>query len=126
MAKLEPYRNKMEGIAFGTPTINTLRHAAALTGGNSGWHSGPLWLGALLAEPFSGTAAATLAALPFAGLGLKKLAGKLTDNKVDALKNKIGGNAVGLPPLPSHMMNTLRARALMATLATNGASTGQQ
>lgn len=119
MAKLAPYRSDMESIVQGGPVLNTLRRAASLTGGNGGWHTGPYWLGALLAEPFSGTAATALAAMPFVGMGLKKLEGKLAQNKVDALRAKIAANARGVPQPPAPN-SPWPARTLIGALATNG------
>lgn len=118
MNRLQAFRPDLEQVVQGTSGLNALRKAASLTGGVGGWHSGPWWLGALLAEPFSGTASASMAAMPFAGMALKKLETKLTQNKLDALRAKIATNAQGLPPLPVPN-STWPTRVLTGTLAAN-------
>jgi hypothetical protein len=98
-----------------TLPLNALRKVANLAGGAGGFHSGPYWLMALLAEPYSGAAATALAATPFVGLGLKRLEAARTLAKVNALRQKIGANAPGVTqPTPT---NPLLARALITSLA---------
>jgi hypothetical protein len=52
------------------------------------------------------------------GAVLRKLAARSTNNRIDALKSKIAGNAQGLAPQQSPM-NQMITRALIASLAAN-------
>jgi hypothetical protein len=119
MSKLQAYRSDMEKVAQGTLGLNALRKAANLTGGTGGWHSGPWWLGALLAEPVSGTLATTMAAMPFVGMGLKRLETAKTIARVNALKARIAANAQGIAPqMP--LRSPWPARVIPSAIATNG------
>jgi hypothetical protein len=117
MRKLGPYQPDISKIARGTALTNTLRGVTKATGSN--WHSSPQWLAALLAADLGagGAISTGIAALPFAGIGLKKWQGVLEKKRVDALKSRIGANAPGLPP-PAAPWNPLPARALIGALAT--------
>jgi hypothetical protein len=115
MSRLSQYQPDMQKIAEGTLGMNALRKVANLTGGSGGWHSGPWWLGALLAEPVSGAAATAMAAMPFVGMGLKKIEAARTLAKVNALRQKIASNAPGVPQPATN--NPLLTRALITSLA---------
>jgi hypothetical protein len=119
MRRLEPYRSDMEKIAQGTLGLNALHKVAHLAGGTGGWHSGPWWLGALLAEPVSGAAAIAMAAMPFAGMGLKKLEAGRTLAKTAELRAKIAQQARGLPQPVAN--NPWPSRALITALNANRA-----
>lgn len=115
MARLSQYQPDVQKIAEGTLGMNALRKVANITGGSGGWHSGPYWLAALLAEPMSGAAATALAATPFIGMALKKLEASRTLSKVNNLRDKIGSQAPALPRPPQ--ANPWPARALIGALA---------
>lgn len=119
MNKLEPWRNDMERITKGTAGVNTLKTLGTLTGGSGGFHSGPWWLAALLAEPFSGSLAAGAAAMPFVGMSLRKLQSKTAEGQVNALRSKIA-SASGLLPTQQPAISQLVTRALIASQVMNG------
>jgi hypothetical protein len=115
MQKLGAYSDDIRSIAHGTPVINGMRRVGQLTSGHNSFLI-PLLMGETAISPTGGLATAGL--MYGGGAVLRKLAARSTNNRIDALKSKIAGNAQGLAPQQSPM-NQMITRALIASLAAN-------